>query len=204
MKTALNSMLVTTALKSSQKMNAPMVLTTVTLMPHALTLSSALHVSATKASTVMELIVILFLPVARLSTWTVAIITTSFVNMLTTPQTATKVRFKVLSKNFDYFLRKIFETGKAYHCGGNPEVSSSGWINNVDGGLSMVFVSWFNSGTYILNTPQHVEGNSISNILYYGNQIRLVSKFFPRIIFRNFLSDKILKPAKVAIQQRNL
>ena len=71
-------------------------------------------------------------------------------------------------------IEKSLKPTKAYHCGGNPDESSSGWINSIDGGLSMVFVSWFNGGTYILNKPQHVEGTSVNNILYYANQNRKV------------------------------
>ena len=93
-----SSMQVTTALKSSQKMNAPLVPITATLMQPALTLSSASHVSVTKASMVMESTVILSLHVARLSIWIAVIIITSFANMPMIPMTDTKAGFKVSFK----------------------------------------------------------------------------------------------------------
>ena len=91
----------TTVLKSSQKMNAPLVPITVTLMPPALTLSSALHVSVTKAFMVMESIVILSLHAARLSIWIAVIIIISFVNTLTIPMTDIKAGLKVSYKKFE-------------------------------------------------------------------------------------------------------
>ena len=93
-----SSMSATTVLKSSQKMNAPLVPITATLMQPALTLSSALHVSVTKAFMVMESIVILSLHVARLSIWIEVIIITSFVNTLTIQMTDIKVSLKFLLK----------------------------------------------------------------------------------------------------------